>query len=164
MIDLNQFETPLPAAGGRLEARSAIAVFIAGDPKGQPRPKAFAFRGHARVYDPGTAEGWKSQVALALQPWVGQPAFRDAVHVEMEFRFRRPKSHYTTKGELTKSARCDHLARPDVDNCVKAILDAITTLGIWQDDDQIVSIVARKRYAHPNELPGASLEIRQKGR
>ena len=38
-----------------------------GIPKGQPRPRAFSRNGHARVFDPGTAEGWKSAVAVAAQ-------------------------------------------------------------------------------------------------
>ena len=34
-----------------------ISFTVLGDPKGQPRPKAFSRGGHAAVYDPGTAEG-----------------------------------------------------------------------------------------------------------
>lgn len=45
-----------------------ITFFIHGDPKPQPRPRAFARRMGAkfvaRVYDAGTAEGWKSQIAM----------------------------------------------------------------------------------------------------
>lgn len=48
-----------------------IQFRVYGVPKGQPRPKAFArnFGGkwQARVYDPGTAESFKSAIAAAAQ-------------------------------------------------------------------------------------------------
>ena len=40
---------------------------VNGDPKPQPRPKAFKRGKHAAVYDPGTAEGWKGSIALAAR-------------------------------------------------------------------------------------------------
>jgi len=46
---------------------SQIHFFVSGDPKAQPRIRAFAINGHARVYDPGTAEGWKSLIAVAAR-------------------------------------------------------------------------------------------------
>ncbi len=38
---------------------------VIGEPKGQPRGRAVSIAGHARVYDPKTAEGWKSLIAAA---------------------------------------------------------------------------------------------------
>jgi hypothetical protein len=40
-----------------------ISIFVHGEPKGQPRPRAFARGGMVRMYDPATAEGWKSAIA-----------------------------------------------------------------------------------------------------
>lgn len=38
-----------------------------------------------------------------------------------------------------------HTKKPDVDNCVKAVLDAMNGI-VWIDDAQIVSLLARKEY------------------
>lgn len=138
-----------------------ISVFIPGDPKGQPRPKAFAFRGHARVYDPGTAEGWKAAIALALRPWVGRTMLAGPVWVSLDFRFRRAASDYRKTGELTKGARRHHVGKPDVDNCAKAVLDACTTLGLWHDDGQVVALHVTKRYAAREERAGLQLVVQE---
>jgi Holliday junction resolvase RusA-like endonuclease len=138
-----------------------ISVFVAGDPKAQPRPKAFAFRGHARVYDPGTAEGWKGAIALALRPWVGEVVFPGgAVVVSLGFVFRRPKSHYRSDGStFTKGAPSHHTGAPDTDNLAKAVLDACTSLGLWRDDSQVIDLRVRKAYALPGAQPGVQVLI-----
>ena len=47
--------------------RLIATAFVHGEPKAQPRAKAFARNGRAGIYDPGTAEGWKGAIAAALQ-------------------------------------------------------------------------------------------------
>lgn len=123
-----------------------IDVWIDGLPKAQPRPRAFARAGHARVYDPGTAEGWKGAVALALRPWAGKRV-GGPVRLSLLFSFLRPASHRTGAGVLRKGAPVEHVSKPDADNLVKAVLDACTGIGIWRDDTQVVSLTAQKRYS-----------------
>jgi Holliday junction resolvase RusA-like endonuclease len=38
-------------------------------------------------------------------------------------------------------------SRPDADNLAKAGLDALTSGRVWLDDAQVVTLVAKKRYA-----------------
>lgn len=128
-----------------------IHVFVPGDPKPQPRPRAFARkmggRFVARVYDDSTAEGWKAQIALALKPWVGTWHATGPVHLTLQFLFRRPSSHFRRDGvTLTKSAPLAHLGRPDADNLAKAVLDCCTMLGLWDDDSQVTWLIVRKQY------------------
>ena len=126
-----------------------IRFTVHGTPKPQPRPRAFARDGQARVYDPATAEGWKSAIADAARSHCPTEPWRGAVRVALAFAFTRPKSHYRTGkhvGELRSTAPEHHLIRPDIDNCVKAVLDTMTTLGFWRDDCQVVSLEVTKRY------------------
>ena len=51
--------------------------------------------------------------------------------------------------------------RGDIDNYIKAVLDAITKRAYWHDDDQIVLLSAIKRWSHPNEIPHARTRIEQ---
>lgn len=135
---------------------------VVGDPQGQPRPRAFARHGKARVYDPGTAEYWKSQIAAAFPPVVITYT-AGAVTVDLAFVFQRPQSHYRqyrkTGLGLVPSAPRTHVSRPDVDNLAKAVLDCLTTIGVWRDDTQVNSLVVSKRYADPTERSGCRIRI-----
>lgn len=131
---------------------TTIQFFAAGLPKGQPRPKAFHRKGMAgaRVYDPGTAEGWKSQVAEGAKPFVGKEPFSGPLRLVLVFWFPRPKGHLRSgKHALEKrdSAPTFHVSKPDADNLAKAVMDALTVLRIWADDSQICRLVVEKKYA-----------------
>lgn len=135
---------------------NTILFRVNGTPKGQPRPRAFARGGRARVYDPGTAEGWKSEIALAARASVPPKPLEGPLNVRIDLWFARPKGHYTKKG-LKDSSPLEHTSKPDADNCAKAVLDAMTTLGFWGDDSQIACLLIHKRYAG---IDGAGAMIR----
>jgi crossover junction endodeoxyribonuclease RusA len=48
------------------------------------------------------------------------------------------------------------VVRPDLDKLVRAVLDALSEAGVWRDDAQVVSVVARKAYG---SAPGLTVEI-----
>lgn len=128
-----------------------LAFRVCGLPKAQPRVKAFRRGNHAGVFDPGTADGWKLLVRHeAAKVWDGWK-FDVPVQVCIGFYMPRPKSHFTTKG-IRPNAPTWHTAKPDLDNLEKAILDALTNLGVWTDDSLVVSVEKAKLYS--NE-PGA---------
>ena len=142
-----------------------IEIVVYGAPKGQPRPRAFSRGGHASVYDPGTAEGWKGQIAIAARPFRPAAPWEGPVRVSIVFRFARPKSHYgRKKGEqhLKIDAPRYHTAKPDADNLAKAVLDALTTLGMWRDDAQVCQLDTLKVYADSSQDAGAVIEIADK--
>ena len=127
---------------------SKTIQFIAfGDPKGQPRPRAFSRGGITRMYDPGTAEGWKGQIAAEAMPHKPAAQLEGPLHVTLLFRFARPKSHWSKKG-LKPTAPEYHTSKPDADNLAKAVLDCITQLGFWRDDAQVAALDVRKKYAN----------------
>lgn len=141
-----------------------IRFFVEGEPKGQPRPRAFAFNGRARVFDPGTAENWKSCVAVAAKAAGLRSAITGApVAVTLDFYFRRPKSHYGAKG-LRSVAPQSHIGKPDVDNLAKAVLDALSHIGVWHDDSQVDSLTVMKRWTDGLLMPsGCYVSISWKG-
>lgn len=130
----------------RIEKKPLAVVEVLGHPKGQPRPRAFSRNGRAAVYDAGTAEGWKSCVAAAAMPLAGQKV-KDPLSITLTFFLPRPKSHLATSGQLKKSApRYLCVKKPDVDNLAKAVLDCLTEIGAWQDDDQVAELIIRKYW------------------
>lgn len=129
-----------------------IHFTVSGEPKPQPRPRAFARnmgggKFAARVFDAGTAEGWKSQVAAAAKPFLPGAPFTEPLSVNLAFDMPRPKGHLNSKGEVKASAPKHPTGRNDCDNLAKAVLDALTQIGMWQDDGQVVTLNITKRYA-----------------
>lgn len=128
-----------------------LEFFAKGIPKGQPRPRAFARRfgdkWTARVYDAKTAEGWKSCVAEAAKPHVPAVPLSGPLRLTLEFFMPRPKAHLRKNGERKPGAPDWHTGKPDCDNLAKAVMDAMSILGFWQDDAQVVVLETSKSYA-----------------
>lgn len=144
---------------------STLTFQVAGEPKGQPRPRAFARKMGAvhvaRFYDSDVADVWKRQVMLAIieaanaHKWALQWG---PVAVELRFAMPRPKSHFGAKG-LKPSAPEFHTQKSDLDNLEKLCLDQITRSGrIWRDDSQVVSMRSDKFWATGAEQ-GCSVSI-----
>jgi len=140
-----------------------LSFYVLGDPKPQPRPRAFARKMGdkyvARVYEAGTAEAWKSAIAVAAKE-AGLAKFEGAVAVELHFNFKRPKSHFRSNGTLKESAPLWHTQRPDYDNLEKGLIDALTKLGAWEDDAQIADVHTSKHWGIGNSGAGCHVTIR----
>lgn len=141
-----------------------ITFRVTGEPKAQPRPRAFARKfGNtysARVYTPGTAEAWKGEIARVAEQHRPPVPFTRAVPMAIVFIFARPAGHYGTgrnADRLKPSAPAGHLCKPDVDNLSKCVMDVLMTLGFFRDDGQVNDLRVRKRWAERGELAGAEV-------
>jgi Holliday junction resolvase RusA-like endonuclease len=149
---------------------STLAFTVIGEPKGQPRPRAFARKMGAihvaRFYDSDVADEWKRAVMLAIMQAAkvgnGWHFTSQAVSVSINFAMPRPKSHSGAKG-LKPSAPVAHVGKPDVDNLLKLVMDQITKSGrVWRDDSQVVSLTVHKFWAVGAEQ-GCSVSISRLG-
>ena len=142
-------------------SQPVFTLWVDGIPKGQPRARAFAMKLHgggatARLYDPGTAEGWKGQVAAAVRPQLPAAPLDGPLAVTMGFAFPRPAKLMRRKdpeGEIM------HTAKPDADNAAKAVLDALTQIGLWHDDAQVCALRVTKAYHAKTGRPGMLLHV-----
>ena len=145
-----------------LQRTTLHTIRVNGLPKGQPRPRAFVRPGSGRagVYDPGTAEGWKSAVAQACSELEGA-ALYTPLAVTLTFYMPRPKGHYRKNGTLKPSSPVYmHDSKPDADNLAKAVLDALTAIRAWLDDDQVCELIIRKYWEQPGTCsPGCMIRI-----
>ena len=129
-----------------------------GTPKAQPRAKACIRGKHAGVYDPGTANDWKTIVRnAAFAEWDGKPLI-GPLYVQIDAWLPRPKSHFTKKG-LRPNAPEWVVTKPDLDNIEKAILDALTNIGLWRDDSQVARVDKCKLYTDAS--PRAWVKIQE---
>lgn len=149
--------------------RIVYDINVNGEPKAQPRARAFAFKPKGggkpmiRMYDPATAEGWKGILGAEAQKLIPDPLL-GPVTMSISFYMPRPKSHYRTgkrSDELKDNAPGAHVGKPDLDNLEKAVMDAFTVAGVWRDDSQVYRKTAVKMYS---EHPGAEITIEEMGR
>jgi len=100
--------------------------------KGRPR----LGRG-GRVYTPDETRRFENEVRMLArlykpeQPWAGP------IGICLKFSLPKPKR-----------PKCNEpICRPDLDNYVKAVLDALDEF--WIDDSQVVHLSATKEYGEP---------------
>jgi len=143
-----------------------ISFFAPGTPKGQPRPRAFARnmgggKFVARMFDAGTAEAWKADIASVAAQHKPATPLTGAVSLRIRFFIQRPKGHYVaSKPErgLRATAPVRHISKPDADNLAKAVMDCLTQCGwFWIDDAQVAVLGVSKNYADSGT--GALIEI-----
>jgi Holliday junction resolvase RusA-like endonuclease len=135
--------------GKGIEMKTVFQLFVNGMPKAQPRPR-MAANGH--VYNPDAADAWKEEIKAAFLPFLRSP-ITEPVSLRVSFFLPRPKA---MKG---KEEICiPHVKKPDLDNLLKACMDAMTNAGVWQDDALVFATNASKWYARRNKT-GAQIIV-----
>jgi len=85
-------------------------------------------------------------VAAARYAWSGRP-LEGALTVRVRFRMPVPSSiAVPIRRHVGEGGESPHIVKPDIDNLLKAIFDALTGI-CWADDKQISRIEASKVYA-----------------
>ena len=115
-------------------------------PVAQARPRATRFGKGIRLYDPKQVHVYKAQLAQSAQFMYHDEPLAGPLKVELWFY--RPVQKSISKKE--RSLRLTGARRPtvksDVDNYIKSTLDGLNGL-LWEDDRQIVDIIAHKYYS-----------------
>lgn len=73
------------------------------------------------------------------------------VQLHVDFYLARPKS-------VPAHRRPFHTKPPDLDKLVRAVCDSLTDAGIWEDDSQVIRLVAGKDYDDTVET-GVSIQV-----
>jgi hypothetical protein len=89
----------------------------------------------------GLAESFKDMAPYEegrLEQLMGLP-----VTLEVEFQIKRPKAMC---GESFSQEKIPHTKKPDADNLLKAVMDALNKVA-WNDDSQVISAKSSKFYS-----------------
>lgn len=139
-------------------------------PQGSMRSFERAGRTFTKSSNAGPLEKWRGDIRNACtRLWHGRdlmvPELSSApIQIRLVFRQERPKGHYLP----ANSKRPEPVLREgmptwwpggkDLDKLARAVLDALTNV-LYQDDSQVVSLGAVKRFAEPGEQPGVDVRV-----
>ena len=141
---------------------NSYTFFAPGKPAPQGSKKVHRYiKGRAILGESSAAvDPWRKVVAgcaRRLQP--GQWHAKLPVSLTLTFVFARPKAHFRANGELKGSAPQHCVTRiGDLDKLCRAVCDALTGIA-YDDDSQVFSLHAVRRYAVGSESHGAHITI-----
>ena len=101
--------------------------------------------GFAKMYTPAKTRKWedRAEKIFRLNPQGDMES--GPLKVIVDVYFKRPVR--LKKGP----AQYNHITRSDLDNCIKAVLDAMQSADLMQDDKQVVRITASKWYTSSDD-------------
>lgn len=120
-----------------------IHFTVLGEPKALKRHRM----GKGYSFDP--SKGDKQDFLWMAKENAPSTPLDQPLKVTLYFDFQRPKSHFGTgknKDILKENSPNNHTSRPDIDNLVKFVLDALNTI-YWRDDSVICELHVFKFYS-----------------
>lgn len=131
-----------------------------GEPIGKGRPRVTARQGKfAHAYTPKKTRDYEDAIRFEFVAGNCEkmPVYEKGIPLQarMTFAFSVPKSYPKKKREACLKGEVSHTKRPDTDNLIKSVLDALVGAA-FEDDASVVKVVAEKIYA---EEPFVEVEI-----
>lgn len=127
-----------------------VCFTVLGEPRGKGRPR-FA-RKTGRAYTPERTAAYESLIAMEYRRQVGAaPVLDGCVALRVDAYFGIPKSGTKARRERMERGELRPVKRPDADNILKAVADALNGVA-YRDDAQIVACSLEKRYSSTPRL------------
>ena len=109
---------------------------------------------------------WRAAVVAAAEEAIAMAPdfvpYTGPVAVVASFFMPRPLKHYVA-GDRSRELKADApvwvTTTPDVDKVVRATFDALTTAGIWADDNLCARLTAAERYVTAETSSGVWLGL-----
>ncbi len=135
-----------------------VTLIVPGRAVGKGRPRSTK---SGRMYTPAGTVKAEGDVRAAWYA-AGQPRIdgRPPLQVLIISAHRRPENHWRVNGSLSAAGERSQMPvrRPDIDNQIKLVLDSLNGAA-YEDDVQVVSIKAVKRWAAPMEAEHVRVEV-----
>jgi len=124
---------------------------IFGPPVAMGRPRMTK---QGRAYTPAKSrEYMNNAIDQITDHWGNKPQLaNEPLRVHLVFVHKRPK-------RITATERVPKTTKPDIDNLIKMVLDALTKACIWTDDNIVTEICATDWYANEYEQPHVMYSI-----
>ena len=124
-----------------------IKFVVMGDPKGKQRPRVCKINGHSVTYTPKQTVEYEKLVKASCRA-ASRVYFEKDIPLEVKIiaYFAIPKRTSKNVKKLMLEGRILPTKKPDGDNIIKIILDALNG-EVYNDDAQICRIYFEKKYA-----------------
>lgn len=132
-----------------------IRFTVLGEPVAQGRPRASTINGRVRMYDPKKSSDFKKYVKLAASQHAPRKLLEGPLAMKVKVYKPSLKSFSNKKKVAAEDGSLRPITKPDVDNYVKGIKDALKGV-MWIDDSQVVDLHISKWYS---EKPRIEVEI-----
>jgi Holliday junction resolvase RusA-like endonuclease len=132
-----------------MNVKRKIDLCIIGEPVAQGRPRFSTANGFARAYDPVKSRDAKSYVRIAaVSQMKGVSPFCGPVGLSLRVFRTMPKSFSKRKQEAAERGDIMPITKPDLDNYLKLVKDALKGV-CWIDDSAVVRYIEpfEKRYS-----------------
>jgi Holliday junction resolvase RusA-like endonuclease len=139
----------LRAEGRSREVDSrGFTLWIGGEPQGKDRPRFVKSTG--RTFTTKKTELAEGEVRRKWEE-AGEPRLPDdtAIRIEVVLYVARPASHWRKDGTLSAQGERQprpHSKKPDVDNAIKLVMDALNKRA-YRDDVRIVEALVERHWA-----------------
>lgn len=129
-----------------------MKIIIPGIPIAKGRPRL----GKHGTYTPTKTVNYENLVQFCYMDQAEGIKLDGPLMMVIDLFFPIPKSYSKKRVEAIKEMEEMHTKKPDIDNCIKSITDALNRFA-YDDDSQIVGLTARKHYT--TEEPRAVVTI-----
>jgi Holliday junction resolvase RusA-like endonuclease len=134
-----------------------IQFTVYGEPVAQGRPRFSNQGGFTKVYDPAKSKDFKKYVKLVASQNRPDKLLEGPISMEVKIFKASLKSFSKKKAAQAEEGVLRPLTKPDVDNYVKGVKDALKSV-IWRDDSQVVDLYISKWYS---ETPRIEIIIKE---
>ena len=123
-----------------------ISFVIVGIPVAKGRPKFFKRGNFMGAFTPRKTRDYEDSVIAQALPYKPDTPLDVPLAIELKFYFPIPQSAPKKFKARAITEMVPVAKRPDLDNCIKSILDPLNTI-FWTDDKLIVAVDAKKFYS-----------------
>jgi Holliday junction resolvase RusA-like endonuclease len=120
-------------------------IRIPGEMRGKGRPRFARIGQHVRAFTDAKTVSMENWVkACAVEAW-RRPPLQGAVRIWLEIGVGVPASWSMKKRLAALSGEIAPTSKPDLDNALKLVADALNGI-VWLDDRQITQATLARRY------------------
>jgi Holliday junction resolvase RusA-like endonuclease len=124
-----------------------IRFSVEGAPRGKGRPRTTHRRNKVHIYTDAKTQNYEDLVSFrAMMAMKGRKMLVGPVIMRMTAYYAIPKATSNKKALEMEEGFIVPCKKPDIDNLLKIIADGCNGI-VYKDDAQIVTVLAKKRYA-----------------
>ena len=123
---------------------------VVGDIKGKARPRVNTYT--CQVYTPNNTKDYENLIRQYFQiKYPKYVPFENRVSVKIKAYFKLQKTMSKKDKQLAIEEKISPTKKPDIDNIVKIILDALNKMA-FKDDNQITKLDVEKVYGEEEKV------------